>query len=98
MASSVLELSPWDFAATVTLGAVSLLIAWRSAHILLAGLQLALVGLCLWLLWVVTPSMPMGEFLAAQMNPVPEESHDTDASSEHIGDVSSLFSQARLHQ
>ena len=66
MASSIFELSPWDFAATIALGAASLLVAWRSAHILLAGLQLTLVGLCLWALWIVTPSMPIGDFVASE--------------------------------
>ena len=94
MVSSVLELSPWDFAATITLGAASLLVAWRSAHLLLAGLQIALVGLSLWLLWVVTPSMPMGEFLATQMSTDLEQQqqqqHHSVVSPEPMGHISTL--------
>ena len=92
MAASVLELSPWDFAATVTLGAASLLVAWRSAHLLLAGLQIALVGLCLWLLWAVTPSMPLGEFLATQVSTQPEQQHESVVSPEPMGRISTLVS------
>ena len=90
MVSSVLELSPWDFAATITLGAASLLVAWRSAHLLLAGLQIALVGLSLWLLWVVTPSMPMGEFLATHMSTDLEQQHHSVVSPEPLGHISTL--------
>ena len=91
MASSIFELSPWDFAATVALGAASLLVAWRSAHILLAGLQLALVGLCLWALWVVTPSMPIGDFVASKPPAHTSIAPAATLDNELPGSLSSLF-------
>ena len=93
MASSILDLSPWAFAATVSLAAALLLVAWRSAHILLAGLQVALVGLCLWLLWIVTPSVPFGKLAEIASNPNPEVSLLTHSEGVRPTELSSVWSQ-----